>query len=211
MPDQWCEQQTWLDWGVNTNGVEVFAASTGIVISAVPFLYPNYKMTFMLYVLKINIILLGIGTFVYHWWPPEGEYGDKVIVPFDWIPMILTLATLVFMANGVYFAQYTNTFQYVSVFFIMVWIFCLFYPMDAVDINIKQALLVVPPVLALAWLSGFIDLYDQWIVLFMALTAWLVNRYACPYWSVLGQLHGIWHIFIGYALWDVGKVLTNGM
>jgi len=210
MPDQWCEQQTWLDWGVNTNGVEVFAASTGIVMCAIPFLYPNYKMNMLLYVLQVNIVLLGVGTFVFHWWPPDNDdFGLYVIVPFDWYPMIFTLATLMFISNSIYFNYYTTTFQCLTMFLIFVWIFCLFYFLHMLDMNIVQTLLVGPPVLVLALLSLYIDLYDQWYVLFMALTVWLVNRYACGYWSALGQLHGIWHIFIGYALWDIGKVLSN--
>lgn len=210
MTDQWCEQKAWLDWGVNTNRIEIFAASTGIVMCAIPFLYPHYKMNILLYVLEVNIVLLGIGTFVYHWWPPDSgsDFDKYVIVPFDWYPMIFTLATLLFIANSVYFNHYTVDYKYFSMFVIMVWMFCVIYFLHTLDINIVQTLLVAPPVLALAVLSMYIDLYDQWIVLFMALGAWLVNRYACGYWSVLGQLHGIWHIFIGYALWDVGKVLT---
>ena len=207
MPDQWCEQKGWLDWGVNTNGIEVFAASTGIVMCAIPFLYPHYKMNVLLYVLQANIVLLGIGTFVFHWWPPE-EFGNSLIVPFDWYPMIFTLATLMFIANSVFFVNYSINVKYGSNFVIMIWMFCLMYFLFTLDINIVQALLVVPPVLVLVAISFYVDLYDQWIVLFTALGVWLVNRYACGYWSVLGQLHGIWHIFIGYALWDVGKVLT---
>jgi hypothetical protein len=209
MSDQWCEQKVWLDWGLDTNGIELFAASTGIVMCLIPFLYPNYKMSIWLYLLQMNIVLLGIGTFVFHWWPPEDEYGNKYIVPFDWFPMIFTLANLLFIANSLYFYQYTVFYQCFSVLAILVWIFALIYLMHEMDINWLQTLLIAPPVLVLLVVSAFIDLYEDWIYLFISLGLWLVNRFACSYWSVLGQLHGIWHIVVGYALWDIGKVLTN--
>lgn len=209
MTDQWCEQQMWLDWGVNTGGREVFAASTGLVMCFVPFLYPTYKMTYLLYALQVNIIILGVGTFIFHWWPID-QYNNSIIAPLDWIPMIFTLANLLFISNYVFFNKYNLCMHTVSMLLVIGWIFTLFYIMNfGFNVWISELLLVAPPVFFLLYLSCFVDLHEAWLLLFLCLGIWLTNRFACKAWSVLGSLHAIWHVIIGYALWDIGVTLTN--
>lgn len=209
MSDQWCEQQFWLNLGIDTQYREVFAASTGLLMCLIPFLYPNYQMTFLLYALEINIIILGIGTFIFHWWPID-KYDAQMVAPLDWIPMILTIANLLFICIYSFFSCFTVCFKVTSVMFVVGWLFVMLYlSTQEYDVWISELLLVLPSSLILFIVSFEVDLHEAWFYLFISLFVWIVNRFACHLWAGLGLLHGVWHITITYALWSVGVILTN--
>lgn len=209
MSDQWCEQHFWSTIGIKTEYREIFAASTGLIMCLIPFLYPNYQMTLLLYSLEINIIVLGVGTFIFHWWPID-KYDTAKVAPLDWIPMILTIGNLLFICIQTFFSYFSMCFKVTSVVFVVGWLFVLLYlTTQDYDVWISEMLLVLPSSLTLFFVSFEVDLHEAWFYLFISLFVWIVNRFACHYWFVLGLLHGVWHITITYALWCVGVILTN--
>lgn len=209
MSDQWCEQKFWLDYGLNTEHREIFAASTGFLMCAIPFLYPNHRMVLLLYTLQINIVILGVGTFIFHWWPID-HYDVNIISPLDWIPMILTIGNLMFLCIYTFYDCFTACMKFTSVLFVVSWLFIILYINNlGYEPWISELLLVLPSSLLLLCVSFEIDLHESWYYLFISLFVWIINRFACAYWSVLGLLHGVWHITIAYALWTVGVTLTN--
>jgi len=215
--DWWCEQRMWRSAGAETGSLaEPVSMATGVVMVAFA-LVPNsdasaeLPLLFLFY--KACLVLLGIGTAVFH----GMEYEDSLMAHvnlnlFDWGPIVLTITVLL----GIYLQSAVRMLKnYVAVLVYMgviVWAGFLLLAMDTSTYQALEAwgwgtllngLLLGPPLLILAvftWLKFGWRAWVLWFLLAISLAAWLVNYYACQYWFVLSVLHAAYHVVMAYAL-----------
>jgi len=204
--DRWCEQRFWDEIGVETGGVEPLSCGTGLVICFVPFIYEPWSCPRSLIFLKVSMVVLGVGTFIYHWIPHEEDHVNS----FDWFPMSFTCAVLVYLCVEPSLKIMNELGNFFVLLALVVWSGFLFIGMNQFDYVILNAVLVAPPVLCLAvYTVRGLDTLVVWTYLILSLALWLVNHYACQYWSPLAVLHSLYHVVIGVAIWEAGCLVSR--
>ena len=215
--DWWCEQRMWRSVGAGTGPIaEPISMVTGLVMiifALIPSSDSGARLPLLFLFYKACLVLLGIGTAVFH----GMEYEDSLLASvnlnlFDWGPIVLTCTVLlgIYLQSAVQMLEnYAAVLAYLAV---IVWAGFLLIAMDTSTYQALEAwgwgtllngLLLGPLLLALAvftWLNLGWRAWLLWLLLTAGLGAWLVNYYACQYWSVLSVLHSVYHIVMAYAL-----------
>lgn len=204
MTDRWCEQRMWREWGLDTGGVEWLACVTGLAICTVPFVLPPARFTTPLCFLQAGFVLLGAGTFVYHFIPHDESHHVNA---FDFFPMSFVCATLVYIFIAPLLSV-SRTVETASLLVLLAWAGVLFIGMNQVNYSVLNAVLVTPPVLCLLayTVEGHATGY-VWPLLIASLALWLVNVFACHLWAPLAVLHSIYHITVALAVWEGGSIV----
>jgi len=207
--DRWCEQKLWKEWGLNTGGAELFASSTGLALCFIPAFWGAPKWTVLLMLLWASLIVLGVGTFIFHWIPND---EDDLASYFDWFPMALTCALLIFMFLEPNLKYMTTLYAVGALLLLLCYLLFLILPTDLLDPVFMNAVLVSPPVLVLALYTYWtLDarLVRVWALLLFSLTVWLINSYLCQSWTPLALLHSVFHIVMAVALWEAGCISAS--
>lgn len=199
--DRWCEQKMWRELNVNTGGAELLSSATGLVLCIIPFYWepPTYAISIL--ALQASFVLLGIGTFIFHWIP----HDDNHINAFDWYPMTFTCATLIY----VYLEAIVKSkaMRFFSILALFIWAFFLIYSMNQYSYVFLNAVLLTPPLVVLACYTCFVDWEHTvmiWGYLVISVSLWLANHYGCNTITALAPLHAVYHITIAIAIWEAG-------
>lgn len=207
--DMWCEQAMWSELTGTTQTIEYAAAITGLLMCFVPFtlLCCWHKPTFGLVILGVSFILLGVGTFIYHWIPE-----DPMSVPMDWIPMTITM-TIVILIHVWLINDQELCVQIVFSTLFVAWFFIIFFTIatSIMTYNQVSALLVAIPALIFLFHNIYVssqlpgdhsyEIAEIWALLVLSLVLWLLDVYLCKQFHWMAIFHSVYHLTISLAIW----------
>jgi hypothetical protein len=198
--DRWCEQRMWREANFETEGAELVSCGTAIALIAVPLVVRPSHFTSNLRIVQFLLVLLAVGTFVYHWIPHDENWVNA----FDWIPMILVVAQISYMMA----IRHLDGYWYSIIFgaLLVAWGVGLTAAMNMTSYVYLNIALVVPPVLVLMAYMDPREGAEVWMWLVVSLILWLVNHFACWTWAPLAVLHALYHITMALALWTAAIV-----
>jgi len=226
--DWWCERRMWQAAGASTGPIaEPACAATGVVMvvfALIPNADSSARLPLLFLFFKACLVVLGLGTVVFHGF----EYGSSLdahlnLNMFDWAPVVLTVSVLtaVYLAPAMHkLENYAAVLAYIA---FALWCLFLVVAMDTSTYSVLEGaqwgtimngVLLAPPLVVLAVFTALRigwRAWVLWLLLTVGLAAWLVNYYACSFWSPLALLHAVYHLVITYALILAGCLgLTAG-
>lgn len=224
MIDDYCEQRMWLAINVNTQGVEPVAMITGLAFIVVPLLFPIPLASVNLITLQAGMIILGVGTIVFHTIRNEHENEKLNIESFDYVPIVFVLAMLLFMYLHPVFNYCQSSLSLMVIFALLSWAMFLVVSMDSYTFkslndlmngNLKSfqhAILIIPLGLTLVIYSYYgyaAVLSNVWLYSLTSIVLWCVNYFVCEYVHVFALFHSIYHVLIAIAIWEAGCVANQ--
>lgn len=207
--DQWCEQAMWTELTGVPQSIEYTAALTGLLICFVPFtsLCCWHRPTYGLVLLGVSFLLLGVGTFLFHWFPK-----DPLFIPLDWFPMTITM-TIVILLHVWLINEQDLCAQLIFSTLFIVWFFTLIFTVttDTFPYDYMSIVLVLVPVLTFLFHNIFVSKYlpgditteiaQIWALLIFSLVLWLLNQNLCKQYHWMALFHSVYHITIALAIW----------
>lgn len=214
----------WKAISIDFNGVEPFSAITGLAFIFIPWLYPQTHESVLLTCIRVSLIYLGVGTFVFHWIPNMQNTTYVNVMMFDWLPIVFTSSLILIMYLTPLFRYVSDHVIFIIVFVVYGWISFLTMWVDNLTQNylisvsnfdfegFLNAILLIPLILCFATYtvcyfgSRSISL---WVCMFTSLGFWLINKYACKQFYFLSIFHGLYHVIIAKVFWDAACLGTE--